>query len=226
MNKNVKNVRGNIIGTVVCFVLFFLLILIVKTVDVAAVGPENTSIGLSGINVAIHEFFGINSNWYLFTQITGLLAIGIFLATAFYGLMQLVRRKSLAKVDRAIYVLGGLYFIIFALYVFFDKVAVNYRPIIEEGAEHVEASFPSSHTMLIIVVMGSFMITQNRYAVKKGKEFYFMMIASALIMVLTVIGRLVCGVHWFTDIIGSVSLSAGLLFLFTLVLDIVDPQKK
>lgn len=224
MNNTMEKSRRNLIGAIICFVLFFLLIILLRTVDVAAVGPEDTSIGFSHLNVAVHEFFGMNPTWYIFTQITGILAIGIFLATAFYGLMQLIRRKSFAKVDWPIYVLGGLYFIIFALYVFFDKVAVNYRPIIEEGAEHVEASFPSSHTMLIIAVMGSFMITQNKYALRRGKEFHFMMIVSAFIILLTVVGRMVCGVHWFTDIIGSIILSAGLLFLFSFVLSLKEKK--
>ncbi len=216
--------KRNLIGAVISFVLFFLLIILLRTVDVAAVGPEDTSIGFSHLNASIHEFFGINTTWYILTQITGVLAIGICLATALYGVMQLVRRKSFAKVDWPIYVLGGLYVITIALYVFFDKVAVNYRPIIEEGAEHVEASFPSSHTMLIIVVLGSFMITQNKYALRRGKEFHFMMIASALIILLTVVGRLVCGVHWFTDILGSIILSTGLLFLFSYVLSLKNKK--
>ena len=221
-----ERIRKNMIGAAVSFALFFILIIILKTVDVNVVGPEDTSIGLSHINVAVHEFFGIRTTWYILTQLTGLLAIGIFLLTAIYGFMELVRRKSFARVDRPIYVLGGLYFIVFALYVFFDKVAVNYRPIIEEGAEHVEASFPSSHTMLVCVVLGSFMITQNRYALKKGREFSMMMIISGLMIFLTVIGRLMCGVHWLTDIIGGVFLSAGLLFLFTACLDIFDKKHR
>lgn len=224
MNSVVEKNKRNLVGAVISFALFLLLIIVLRTVDVAAVGPENTSIGLSGLNVAVHEFFGMNPTWYIFTKITGILAFGIVFATALYGFMQLVRRKSFSKVDWAIYVLAGLYIVTIVLYVFFDIVAVNYRPIIEEGAEHVEASFPSSHTMLIIVVLGSFMITQNKYALKRGKEFHFMMIASAVIMVLTVVGRLVCGVHWFTDILGGVILSTGLLFMFSFVLNLKDKK--
>ena len=57
------------ITSAVCFGLFLLLILLIKTVDVAAVGPEGTEIGLSKLNVAVHNLFGENLGWYKVTNV-------------------------------------------------------------------------------------------------------------------------------------------------------------
>ncbi len=196
--------------------LFLLLIVMVKAVDVAAIGPEGTKIGLSHLNGAVHELFGFHPKWYKLTQGLGLLAIGVAAAFALAGVVQLVQCGSIWRADRDLVGLGLLYAIVALFYVFFEVVAVNYRPIIMPDAEHVEASFPSSHTMLVCVVMGGAMMfalhkLTGRYdggkrAATEG--------VCALAIALTVFGRLVSGVHWFTDILGGVLLSAALLTLY------------
>ena len=209
-----QNTKENyFLKALVSFLLFVVTILLVKFVDVKAVGPENTEIGLSSINVAIHEIFGVNMGWYTLTELFGVLAILVVAVFAFFGLYQLVKRKSLAKVDNEILLLGGLYAVVFFLYILFEKVVINYRPIIEEGKEHVEASFPSSHTMLICVVMGSVILVIGKY-ITDDKIKRIIIIACAVIIALTIAGRLVCGVHWFTDILGGCFISMALLNVF------------
>ena len=223
-----NNKQFKFIGAGVSFALFCLLIVLVKTVDVAAIGPEDTSIGLSHLNAAVHSALGVNSFWYMITEFLCYVAIAIVIEYALIGLFELITRKSFAKVDKYLYCLGGLYAVVFVLYAVFEKVVINYRPIIEEGAEHVEASFPSSHTMLACTVLGSVFLVIRKYGnqvVKKNVNEKLLQVAIAVMCVVTVLGRLLCGVHWFTDIIGGVLISTALLFAFAGVLDITDDLK-
>ena len=204
--------KGDMLARI-CFGAFLVLIFLVKRVDVAQIGPEGTSIGLAHIDGLIHDFFGINMIWYKLTELFGVLAILVVAVFACLGMIQLIKRKSIAKVDREILFLGGLYAIVLIAYAFFEKVVVNYRPIIEEGSEHVEASFPSSHTMLIVTVFGTLMYVLDKY-IKDKKIQAVCRIACLVIIALTVVGRLVCGVHWFTDILGGCLISLCFISLF------------
>ena len=194
-------------------VLFLLLILLVKTVDTAAVGPNGTVIGLSHINVAVHEFCGVNIFWYKLTQVMGIIAILVAAGFALLGVKDLITYKSIRKVDPEILKLGGLYVVVILLYAFFEKVIINYRPIIMPDSTEVEASFPSTHTMLIIVIMGSALLALKHF-VKDKTSRRICKVACVLIIVVTVLGRLICGVHWFTDILGGILISTTLLAIY------------
>ena len=195
--------------------LFALLLALVKTADVAAIGPEGTEIGLSRLNAAVRDALGFHPLWYRITQALGGFAIVVAAAFALVGLTQLVRRKSFWRVDREIGALGFLYAFVVVLYVAFEVVIVNYRPVIMPGEEHVEASFPSSHTMLVCVVMGSAMLLARRYFAVRGDGVKRAAAEAlcALVIALTVFGRLYAGVHWLTDILAGVLLSAARLSL-------------
>ncbi|MBQ9608829.1 MAG: phosphatase PAP2 family protein [Lachnospiraceae bacterium] len=215
MKRQSKFIMAGVSG-----LLFIIWIVLVKTVDVDSIGPEGTSIGLSHINKSVSNLFGQRLFWYDATEVFGIIAILVAAAFALTGLIQLIKRKSPAKVDKEIYTLGGLYIIVIGLYVLFEVVIINYRPVIMPGEEHPEASFPSSHTMLICVVMGSAIMLLDKY-IKNKSLCNALKILCALIMIVTVIGRLVSGVHWFTDIIGGVIISVALLAIFSGVLDVV-----
>ena len=193
----------------ICFVVFTIL---VRCIDVQPVGPENSLIGFATINTAIHNFFGEHHLWYTLTQVFGVLAIGVAAAFACVGFVQLIQRKSLLKVDRSILALGFVYLAVIILYVIFEKLAVNVRPVITD--EGLEPSYPSTHTMLILTILGT-----ARYAVKKlfqnPKIVQILQILCLIIMILTVIGRLICGVHWFTDIIGGLLISGTLVGFYS-----------
>ena len=187
-------------------------IALIKCVDVAAIGPAGTSVGLSRLNQAVHDLTGVHMLWYDITDWLGILAVLAVAAMALLGLVQLIRRRSLLKVDREILCLGGLYLVIFLLYVFFEKVIVNYRPVIMPGCTAPEASFPSSHTMLTCVVLGGILMVLDNYVKHKGACTALKALCW-LVMVVAVVGRLISGVHWFTDIIGGLLISAALLAL-------------
>lgn len=48
--------------------------------------------------------------------------------------------------------------------------------------------------------------------------------AAVLILALTVVGRMLSGVHWFTDIVAGVILSAALTALFCLALQYIGER--
>lgn len=104
------------------------------------------------------------------------------------------------------------------LYVLFEIVIVNYRPIIMPGCEHPEASFPSSHTMIVCVIMGSTMMLMKNY-IKNNKMRFVLQIICVLIITVTVVGRLISSVHWFTDIIGGILISTMLLAMYSGIME-------
>lgn len=222
MNK--KFITSGIAG-----ILFILLIVLVKTVDVAAIGPAGTSIGLSKINGAVAGFFGTSMFWYKLTNVIGILAILIALCFALFGGLQMILRKSLVKVDKELFSLAGLYVVVAALYVFFEKVIINYRPVIMPDETEPAASFPSSHTMLICVIMGSTMVLSEKYLKRYIENKTVRDTIKALcgfFIVLTVFGRLACGVHWFTDILGGVLISIALVAAFAGVIDMIRARRR
>lgn len=186
---------------------------LVKTFDVAAIGPNGTEVGFAKINQKVHDLTGVHMKWYEITDYLGYLAIGVAALFALAGLIQWIRRKNLFKVDKEILCLGVLFIIVIGFYVGFEKFIINYRPIIMPGATAPEASYPSSHTMLIITVMGATMILLRKYIKNNFFRSLLGFICLAIILV-TVCGRLYCGVHWFTDIVGGVLLSITLIEFF------------
>ena len=220
MKNKMKFCLGGISGA-----LFVLLILLVRTVDVDAIGPEGSSVGFSKINGAVKDTFSYNETWYKITQYLGYAALAIAGGFALLGLVQLIRRKSLFKVDKNIIALGVLFAVVIILYVMFNKITVNYRPVILPDEGVLEASYPSSHTVLTCVVMGGTMLQLPYYIKNQGLRLALNTIL-ALIILLTVGGRLVSGAHWLTDILGGILLSGCLLFVFSGVLDKIESTEK
>lgn len=214
-----KSTKGIII-TGVLFLVFILFTVMVKTVDVQPIGPEQSSVGLASLNQFVFELFGVNLLWYGITDWLGVVAIAIAFGFAVLGLVQLIKRKNIWKVDSRILLLGAFYFIVVAVYVFFELVIVNYRPIIL--SQNLEASFPSSHAMIVICIMVTAMLQFHHYFRNKKLWLRTTDIVSVLIIVVTVVGRLISGVHWFTDIIAGILLSSALIALYYSILKYVE----
>ena len=197
--------------------LFALLIVLLRCVDGEAIGAAGTSVGLSHLNRFVFELTGVNMVWYNITDWLGLAAIFAAFLFAATGLVQVIKRRSILKVDKEILALGGLYILVIGIYVLFENVIVNYRPIIMPGCSNPEASFPSSHTMLVCVIMGSTIIIIGKYIKKKSLCMVIRGICAAVIAI-TVVGRLISGVHWFTDILGGLLISTFLLALYSVLI--------
>lgn len=192
--------------------LFAAEIVLLKIYDVAAIGPRGTEVGFSHINKKVHEMTDVNMKFYELTEYMGYVAIGVCVIFALAGLVQLIKRRSLFDVDREIIALGFLFAAAIGFYVLFEKVIINYRPVIMPGETEPEASFPSSHTVLILVVMVAVMMIIGKY-VGSGLAFLIRLLC-VLAVIFTVGGRLYSGVHWFTDIVGGILLSTTMLLVY------------
>ena len=217
--------KRKILTASVSGLLFAVLIILVRLVDVQAIGPEGTRIGLSHLNQLVFEQLGVHMLWYEITDWLGIAAIGTALLFAMVGLVQWVKRRSILKVDKEILALGGLYLIVIGLYILFELLIVNYRPIIMPGSTHPEASFPSSHTMLVCVIMGSAVPLLGKY-VKSDVLCTMLRVICAAIIAITVIGRMISGVHWFTDILSGILISVVLLNLYAEMLERIEKRNE
>ena len=182
---------------------------------VQAIGPNGSPVGFAMLNGLVHETIGVHWGLYEMTDWLGLIPIGFVLGFAILGLVQLVRRRSLFKVDRSILVLGGFYIVVMAMYLLFEEVVINYRPVLIDG--NLEASYPSSTTMLALCVLPTAMM-QLKSRIRRRTVRRAVLMTLGAFTVFMVIGRLISGVHWLTDMIGSVLLSVGLVMLYAFVI--------
>ena len=188
-------------------VAFALWTVLARFVDVRAIGPEGSSVGFATLNGFVHGLTGVNLLLYTVTDWLGIVPIAVAIGFAALGLVQIIKRKSLWRVDRSILVLGVFYIVVMAAYVFFEMVVINYRPTLIDG--HLEVSYPSSTTMLVMCVMPTAAMQLN-VRIKNTVLRRCTIIAIAAFTAFMVIGRLISGVHWITDIIGGALLGAGL----------------
>ena len=202
---------------------FALWTVLIQCVDVQAVGQNGTKIGFAGFNVWVHQLTGVHMTLYTITDWLGLVPIFICMCFGVLGLVQLIKRRSLRKVDADILLLGVYYVPVIACYLIFEMIPINYRPVLIEG--RLEASYPSSTTLLVLSVMPTLMFQVYRRAVNSmlRKAVAVFVFAFSAFMV---IGRLISGVHWATDIVASVILSAGLFMLYRSVVLYVDNAKR
>ena len=217
--------KKKFITSAVFGLLFVVLIAMLCTFDVQPIGPEGTEIGFAMLNSTVRGTLGESDTWYKISELFCYLSIASAGVFVILGVCQMISRKSLLKVDKKLYALAGLYAVTVFFYAFFEVVIINYRPIIEAGAEHVEASFPSSHTMLTCVIMGSAFVMIGEYIKNRGLALALKGLAVAVATV-TVVGRLLSGVHWFTDILGGVLISLALVTLFAAVCEKLDSKKE
>ena len=211
-----ENQRNFCIAT--CMLLAFLLWTVaIQFVDVQAIGPQESSVGFATINQFVHNLTGVHMSLYTITDWLGLVPLMFVMGFGTLGLIQWIKRKHLLKVDYSIFVLGGFYIVVMAVYVLFEMLVVNYRPVLING--YLEASYPSSTTMLVMCVMPT-AIMQINARIKNNVIKRFVASTIIAFIVFMVIGRLVSGVHWFTDIIGGALLSAGLVLMYRAIINL------
>lgn len=220
MKKNGKRIMllGGVL--VAAFVVWTLLI---QIVDVQPVGQNGTDIGFATFNCWFHKWTGVHMTTYTITDWLGLVPLFICMVFGMIGLVQLIKRRSLLKVDYDIIVLGVYYILVMFGYVIFEMIPINYRPILING--FMEASYPSSTALLVLGVMPTLVEQMNRRlknAVLKRSIMVFTVLFSAYM----VIGRLISGVHWFTDIVGSIFLSMGLFYIYKAVVILLNKESE
>lgn len=183
----------------------------VYLIDVRPIGPQKSAVGFAAINGFIHDLTGVHMILYIITDWLGLVPICFAMGFALLGLVQWIRRKRLLQVDYSILVLGGFYIVVMAAYILFEIFVVNRRPVLIDGI--LEASYPSSTTVLVMCVMPTAVMELNA---RIRNSIFRRCIAriTDVFVAFMVIGRLCSGVHWFTDIVGGILLSSGLLLMY------------
>ena len=215
--------KRNLLAGVGLIGAFALWTVLIQWVDVQAVGQNGTRIGFADYNVCFHQLTGVHMTLYTITDWLGLVPIFICLCFGVMGLVQLIKRRDLLRVDSDILLLGVYYVMVIACYLIFEMIPINYRPVLIEG--RLEASYPSSTTLLVLSVMPTLQFQANRRvsnAMARRVSAIFAVAFSAFM----VIGRLISGVHWATDIIGSVLLSSGVFMLYWSAVLYTDKAKR
>lgn len=207
-------------GLLAAFVLWTVL---VRFVDVRAIGPQESRVGFAALNGYIHTLTGVNMVLYVITDWLGLVPIAVVFGFGVLGLAQWIKRGSFAKVDCSILALGGFYLVVLALYVLFEIVVINYRPTLINGC--LEASYPSSTTMLVLCVMPTAMM-QLRARIKNKIFRQCVLLIMAIFIAFMVIGRLLSGVHWVTDIVGGALLSAAMVLLYEAISNLLTKNSQ
>lgn len=159
---------------------------------------------------------------YTITDWMGLVPVVICLVFAGIGLVQLIKRRSIFRVDADIMILGVYFVIVFLAYAIFEMIPINYRPILIEGM--LEASYPSSTTLLVLSVMPTLIFQVKRRSTNPFLR-ETVCVLTVIFSAFMVIGRLVAGVHWFTDILGAIVLSAGLYCIYKATVLILCDEK-
>ena len=198
-------------GLLAAFVLWTLAVCVV---DVQTIGPKGSAVGFAALNGWFHELTGVRMDLYVITDWLSLVPLLFVLGFGILGLTQWITRKSLAKVDRSILILGGFYLVVMAVYLLFEVCVINFRPVLIEGV--LEASYPSSTTMLVMCVMLTAKL-QLRQRIDRTKFRCLVTMVITGFTVFMVLGRLLSGVHWVTDIVGGMLLSAGLVWMYRAV---------
>ncbi len=199
--------------------LFIIWTVALRFVDVVAIGPQGSSVGFASLNKMVHNITGVNMSLYTITDWLGLVPICFIMGFGILGLCEWIKRKNLFKVDFSILTLGGFYIIVMALYIFFEMFVVNYRPILINGI--LEASYPSSTTMLVMCVMPTAIMQFNARIKNSGFKKCVNILITTFIAFM-VIARLLSGVHWFSDIISGALLSSGLVMIYYSVSNVAN----
>ena len=206
-----KNKQYRLYSTIAFFLLFIFWTVALCLIDRQAIGPMESVVGLANLNAAAHTKIGVHMFLYELTDHLSVIPIAIMLAQAIIGAVQLIKYRSIRKVNREIICIGIVYAILFAVFIFFEILPVNYRPILIEG--NLEASYPSSTTLLLMTVMGCCSVALR----SKSSKFDIRSLLSTvsfIFAVFMVVSRIISGVHWITDILGGLFFSIGLISLY------------
>lgn len=199
-----------IIGSI-SLAAFAVLTAALRLIDVQPVGINATNVGFSTFNRWFHGLTGVHMVLYSVTDWLSLIPLFVCMVFAGTGAAQAIKRRSILRVDPAILLLGVYYLAVILCYLVFEAAAINFRPVLIEG--RMEASYPSSTTLLVLAVMPTLVFPLKRM-LKPG---FFTRLLGAFLHVYSffmVSARLLSGIHWFTDIIGAILLSTGLFHLF------------
>ena len=190
--------------SIVGLVAFVVFTMVVAWVDV-------NQVGLSHLNQAVWRQFGKSALWERITDWLGYLVILAVLGILAWQIWQWVQRKSLRRIDVNLIFFDIVVAVLVFVYIFFEIVIINYRPELDHGV--AKASYPSSHAMLFATVL-PLLIWQIWHYIKSKPWRIVLTVLLTVVMVVGVVGRLLSGVHWFTDIVAGMLVSCCLDALY------------
>lgn len=206
-----KENKRNFYVAIFMLVAFVVWTNVLSFIDIQAIGPNESTVGLGTINNYFRNLIGINMLLYTITDWLSLIPLSFILYFSLLGFIQWIKRKHLKQVDYRLLILGGFYIVVLSIYLFFEIFVLNYRPVLINGI--LEASYPSSTTILVICVMSTAIIELNsrieNNIIKKCVSFIL-----TVFILFMVVGRMLSGVHWFSDIVGGTLLSTGLVMMY------------
>ncbi|MBP5684560.1 MAG: phosphatase PAP2 family protein [Bacilli bacterium] len=206
-----SNKKKFIIISIILLGLSIIYTLLVKYIDVKAIGPLNSKVGFATLNKFVKGLLPYNETFYKVSKYAGILPFGFVGIYGLMGLINLIKSKGFKKMDKRYLVLGLFYLIFVCIYIFFENVVINYRPVLKDMA--LEASYPSTHTLLAICLCGTSLLVSKNLI--KDKTFKILFdIAAWILMITIVVTRVLSGVHWASDIIGGIILSLTYLSFF------------
>lgn len=201
--------KRNLFISISLFIIFIIYTILVKHVDVQAIGPNDSKVGFSSLNQIVHQWFPGNFTFYDLTDWGSVVPIASAFILAIFGLAQWLQKKKLKKVDGNILALGIIYLLTFIIYIFFEFVVINRRPVLINGV--LEASYPSSTTMLSLVILTT-SVDQVLIYIKNKYLKYILLVFGGAYALFLVVGRIIAGVHWASDIIGAILVSTALIY--------------
>ena len=201
-----KKITYLLIG-LIPLVLFITFTVMVRCVDAHYI-EDVGYLGFYTLNMNVNEFVRQQDN-HLFDVLTDILlflSLATVLPFAIIGIHQLVKRKSLAKVDPLIYFMLGAYILSVVHYVTFILTSINASPL--STPDEIKQSYPSTHVFIFITYLFVALTGLFRY-IKMSKVAKISAICVVSILsIIMVIFRLYSGQHYLTDIIGGVLLAA------------------
>ena len=223
MNKIKQSKSTALFASILLLISSIVFTIAVAFLDVKVNPVGGHNIGLSAINLAFNKSFPYNELLHKISEYAGYIPVLFAAFFACLGAGQALKHKSLKRVDNVLYFLAGYYVIVGFVYLIFEKLCINVRPIMLDG--EWEASYPSSHTLFSITLCASTILVNNIfYAKAKWRK---AMNAFAILLMLAVpVMRLFSGVHWFSDIIGGVIISLALVSILNYVLFFVRSSAK
>ncbi|MBP9995928.1 MAG: phosphatase PAP2 family protein [Lachnospiraceae bacterium] len=202
------NAKNKLIVALIMTVVSVISTICIAVVDVQPIGPQGTYVGIAKVNGLIASLCPYNEMWYKISKPFLYIALLTLPAAALVGLIQLIQRKSLKKIDVRLWISYVYIICLGIIYIVFDKVIVlNYRPVELNG---LEPSFPSTHAFLVVSLLLGTAVVLRGYIKNDNVAKAVILIAVAL-SCFTVIARTLSGVHWVTDLIG------GVLYALTVV---------
>ena len=208
MNKIKQSKSTALFASILLLISSIVFTVAVSFLDVKENPDGGHNIGLSSVNLAFHKTFPYNEVLHNISEYAGYIPVLFALFFALMGAGQALKHKSFKRVDNVLFFLAGYYVIVGFVYLIFEKFCINVRPIMLDG--EWEASYPSSHTLFSITLSASAILVNDIFYAK-AKWRRPMNVLAYIFMLSVPVLRLFSGVHWLSDIVGGVIISATLV---------------